>query len=506
MRAKRKKRTSSGTRTEKARTTRARRSEFDYRNLLDALEVGVASVTDKGIIEYSNPRFGDMVGAPPYESLQGSNLTSLVTASSWPELNTALQRSRRTQSEGRLELEGVSETRRTVRVSFVPLRSRTDRPRVGIVAIEVTRLVQATEALRNSEASVQNLSARLLRVQDEERRHIARDLHDTIGQELAMAVMRVEQIAKEIDSPEADIRKQLAECSEWLRKIETETRTLSYVLHPPLLDQIGLVPALKWYIEGFSKRSGLKVQLDLRSQIPRLEVDEETALFRIVQESLTNVLRHSGSTEAYVRVGVENSSVRVVVVDKGKGFKSDIQSTEQGTRVSATVPLRESISAAAIASESKHVPSRATPSAACPKPASSVSRILIADDHEIARRGIQDLFRGEADMVICGEARDGVETLARVEELHPDLLILDLSMPKLGGYSVANHLRRTNPTLKILVYSTHSHRGLERMVRSAGCGGCVHKANAARDLVRGARAILRGGEFYECEIPQDTTA
>ena len=128
----------------------------------------------------------------------------------------------------------------------------------------------------------------------------------------------------------------------------------------------------------------------------------------------------------------------------------------------------------------------------------AVARILIADDHEIARRGIRDLFRDEPDMQICGEASDGVEALAKVEELHPDLLILDLSMPKLGGFSVANQLRRADPSVKILVYSTHSHPDVERMARIVGCRGCVHKANAARDLVRGAKTILSGGEFYGC--------
>ena len=126
-------------------------------------------------------------------------------------------------------------------------------------------------------------------------------------------------------------------------------------------------------------------------------------------------------------------------------------------------------------------------------------RILIADDHEIARRGIRDLFRDEPDLEICGEAKDGLEALAKAERLKPDLLILDLSMPKMGGYSVAHRLRGAQPNVKILIYSTHSHADVERMVRSVGCKGCVHKANAARDLVRGVRAVLRGQTFFESE-------
>jgi len=358
---------------------------------------------------------------------------------------------------------------------------------------------------------------------------MARDLHDTIGQELAVAVMRVEQIAKDLSSPDADVRKELAECSEWLRKIEAETRTLSYVLHPPLLDQIGLVPALGWYIEGFCKRSGLGVKLDVQSNIPRLEVDKEIALFRIVQESLTNVLRHSGSPEATVRVAMNAGSVCVSVEDKGKGFKNetprkkttpefgvgiagmrgrlslvqgelDIQSSRHGSTVSARVPLKDRVAKTTAAEiQAAPAPARETPQPAAQAP---VARILIADDHEIARRGIRDLFRDEPEFEICGEARDGVEALAKAQDLHPDMLILDLSMPKLGGFSVANQLRRSIPSIKILVYSTHSHPDVERMARAIGCSGCVHKANAARDLVRGVKTILRGGDFYERNAPQ----
>src|SRR5262249_47339087 len=188
-------------------------------------------------------------------------------------LGEALRRSVVSSSEGKLELENLMSRKRTVRLSFIPIIQPESEPQIGVVAIETTELVESSSALKKSEAALQSVSVRLLQVQDEERRHLARDLHDTIGQELAVAVMQVEQMAKQVGSPEVDLRKRLMECGEWLRKIESETRTLSYVLHPPLLDQIGLVPALNWYIEGFSKRSGLKVQLDVASDIPRLEVE-----------------------------------------------------------------------------------------------------------------------------------------------------------------------------------------------------------------------------------------
>jgi PAS domain S-box-containing protein len=505
--------------------------EESFRFLLDRLEVGVATVSVNGIIRYFNPRFSDMLGARVFESLAGADLKTFVVAGGWPALNEALRRSVRVPSEGQLELEDIPGRKRTIKVSLVPLTRDDSGPLIGIVATDVTQLLETANALKTSAASLQSLSARFLQLQDEERRHLARDLHDTIGQELAVAAMWVDQIVKEAESPSRNIRKPLLECGDLLRKIESETRTLSYVLHPPLLDQTGLLPALGWFIDGFTKRSGIKVRLDARDKIPRLDIDQEIALFRVVQESLTNVLRHSGSAEATVELAVENGNIRISIEDHGKGLrqksadepaslgvgipgmrgrlslvkgKLDVQSGPQGTTVTATVPLMLD-SAVYVGEDSAPVAEWAAGNQIRTFAEGGKARILIADDHEIARRGIMDLFRDEPDLEICGEASDGLDTLFKVHELQPDLLILDLSMPKMGGFSVAHRLQAIKSPVKILVYTNHSH-DIERMARSVGCGGCVHKANAARDLVRGVRAVLQGGTFYDHEVQRSARA
>lgn len=517
-----------------ARSSSADRSgglEKSFRSLLDELETGVATVTTRGVIRYFNPRFAEMLGVPAYKPLAGADLKAFVMASSWSALDEALRRSVRVPSEGQLELEDIPGAKRTIKVSLVPLTGDDFELLIGIVATEVTQLVETARALKASEASLQALSARFLQLQDEERRHLARDLHDTIGQELAVAAIWVDQIVKEAAPHNGDIRKLLLECGDLLRKIESETRTLSYVLHPPLLDQTGLLPALSWFIEGFTKRSGIKVRLDERDRIPRLSVEQEIALFRVVQESLANVLRHSGSPEATVELALESGNIRISIKDKGKGLRQksakesamlgvgipgmrgrlslvkgnlDVQSSSRGTTVTATVPLmldsEERVDEVSQPVSESEVESQTKAFAETGK-----ARILIADDHEIARRGIKDLFRGEPDLEICGEASDGLDTLFKVQELQPDLLILDLSMPKLGGFSVAHRLKDIQSPVKILVYTNHSH-DVERMARSAGCGGCVHKANAAQDLVRGARAVLRGETFYDREVRQSARA
>src|SRR5271168_3303383 len=148
-------------------------------------------------------------------------------------------------------------------------------------------------------AQLQNLSQRLLRVQDEERRKVARDLHDTTGQTLAalkISISSLQERCKEEPSTLA-IASDIAELAD---QAIGEIRTMSYLLHPPLLDEVGFACAAEWYVEGFAKRSGINVGLDIEPNRERLPMRIEIVLFRVLQESLTNVHRHSGASEAQV--------------------------------------------------------------------------------------------------------------------------------------------------------------------------------------------------------------
>src|SRR6185437_14103990 len=188
---------------------------------------------------------------------------------------------------------------------------------------EVTELVHTSKALKESEASLQSLSARLLQIQDEERRRLARDLHDTTGQELSVIIMSLDRLTKQLAGLSAERQKSASECVSRLRKVENDIRTLSYVLHPPLLDEMGLASALGWFLDGYQKRTGIKVEREIPASVPRFALDKETALFRVMQECLTNVYRHSGSASVYVRLSVTPSAIEATVLDCGKGFTAE---------------------------------------------------------------------------------------------------------------------------------------------------------------------------------------
>jgi signal transduction histidine kinase len=291
--------------------------------LLDGLHVGVANVLPSGKVLYANTRFLESLGIPQHHDPSGVQLNDYVAPSCWDAMYEALGRAIQVPVDGEFQVAAVGENPRTIRLSLGPVCTEQG-PTVRIVATEVTELVETNRALRETEASLRSLSARILQLQDQERRRIARDLHDTTGQELAVIVMSLKHLSNSLDQPGFDARKAIAEVSELARQVNDEIRTLSYLLHPPLLDEFGLGSALKWYVEGFNKRSGIDVALEVSEKLPRFASDKEMALFRVVQESLTNVMRHSGSRKAWIRVTQNRGVVQVGVEDEGSGIDAAI--------------------------------------------------------------------------------------------------------------------------------------------------------------------------------------
>jgi PAS domain S-box-containing protein len=190
---------------------------------------------------------------------------------------------------------------------------------------------------KRAEQELQQLTAHLLNLQDEERRRIARELHDVTAQNLFMLNMNLSRLqGGRVDPLEA--RDVLGECRKLCDQSLQEIRTLSYLLHPPMLDEAGLVGALRWYVSGYIKRSGIHIEVDVVHEIGRLPSEVETALFRIVQECLTNVRRHSGSSSADIRLKKEEDQVVLQIRDHGRGMaKTD--STESDGPVSPGVGI-----------------------------------------------------------------------------------------------------------------------------------------------------------------------
>ena len=185
------------------------------------------------------------------------------------------------------------------------------------------RVNQRTSELRAAETGLRMLSGRLMQLQDEERRRISRELHDSSGQALAALSMCLSMVEREKDTLSERAGRNLSDAARLVRELSQELRTMSHLLHPPLLDEAGLESALRWFVEGFAQRSGIKVDLDLARELGRLSKEMEIAIFRIVQESLANVHRHSGSHTAQVRVGRDPQRVTLEIQDQGRGLSEN---------------------------------------------------------------------------------------------------------------------------------------------------------------------------------------
>jgi signal transduction histidine kinase len=164
------------------------------------------------------------------------------------------------------------------------------------------------------------LSGRLLNMQDDERRRIARELHDTAGQLLVALNLSLVPVEEDLRRKDPELAKQVTASLGLIEELSRDLRTMSHLLHPPLLDEAGLHSAVRWYVEGFAERSKIEVELHLDPNVGRLSAEMETAIFRIVQECLTNIHRHSESRSASIIIVREEQSVRIEIRDQGRGM------------------------------------------------------------------------------------------------------------------------------------------------------------------------------------------
>jgi PAS domain S-box-containing protein len=290
----------------------------------------------EGVIRSWNQGAERLFGYTAEEAI-GKHITLIIPADRREEETAILARLRNGERVDHFETIRMRKNGSLVNISLTVSPIKDDRGRVvgaSKVARDITERKEADEARKNAE-----VSAKLLQLQDAEKRRIARELHDGVGQLLAAIGMNVSQVLKEKDRLTDAAVQCVFENRSLVEQATSEIRTVSYLLHPPMLDEIGLSSALPMYIEGFAKRSKLKVSFDVPEDLGRLPQDCELTLFRAVQECLTNIHRHSGSSTATVTLSCTGGEVQLEVKDSGRGIDEEtIKNINAG--VSAGVGMR----------------------------------------------------------------------------------------------------------------------------------------------------------------------
>jgi PAS domain S-box-containing protein len=344
-----------------------KRAESQSRTLLDAIPQQIWSGPSDGTLDYWNERWRSYMGLE-LEELQRDGWQSRLHPDDRERVLRAWHKSvtKGTPYEQQERHRGVDGTYRWFLARGLPFRNAEGRiVRWYGTNTDIQDRKQAEEELRR-------LSGQLLRLQDEERRRIARDLHDSTGQDLVALATSLSQLHASIPSSNRKLRKLASHCKSLANQCIRDVRTLSYLLHPPMLDEAGLEDAVRHYADGFKERTGIEVELEISPRLGRMKPHVELALFRVVQESLTNIHRHSGSPQATIGIKREPGTLTLEISDIGSGISGsppgrtgkmsfglgvgipsmhervtliggqlDIESNSSGTTVRVTIPAED---------------------------------------------------------------------------------------------------------------------------------------------------------------------
>jgi PAS domain S-box-containing protein len=342
-----------------------KQAESRSRALLDAIPQQIWTGPPDGTLDYCNERWRSYMGHG-IEELQGDGWQSMLHPDDRERVLRAWHKSvaKGTPYEQEERHRGVDGTYRWFLSRGLPFRDAEGR----IVRWYGTNT--DIEDRKQAEEELRRLSGQLLRLQDEERRRIARDLHDSTGQDLVALATTLSQLHASIPSSSRKLRKLASQCQALADQCIREVRTLSYLLHPPMLDEAGLEDAIRHYAGGFTERTGIAVELEISPRLGRMKPDVELTLFRVVQESLTNIQRHSGSPQSKIWIERDPGRITLEISDKGSGISGnqrrrngklsfgvgvgilsmhervkliggrlEIESSSSGTTVRATVPI-----------------------------------------------------------------------------------------------------------------------------------------------------------------------
>lgn len=389
------------------------------------------------------------------------------------------------------------------------------------------RVSERTAEAEQRAAQLRAMALQLSQAEQQERQRLAQILHDDLQQMLVAVRLRIDRIKRAVTNQ--DQSDDLAYADELLAQAIQAARSLSVDLSPPILRERGLAPALEWLARKMQAEHGLTVHLDVREDVTLNSDEAKHFVVQAVRELLFNVVKHAGVTEAWLTLTVAGPCLELSVLDRGEGFDLTTElAAHNGCENFGLATIRHRIDLIGGSSdvqtnpgEGCHVRFRIPrdieaepedePEADAPAPAPVCDplelaaphdardgdrkiRVLLVDDHKIVRQGLAGLLAGESDIALVGEASDGVDALDQVRRIHPDVVIMDITMPRMNGIEATRHITQEHPGIRVIGLSMHEKDDMELAMRAAGAETYLSKDGAATalvDAIRGA-AEVRG--------------
>lgn len=370
------------------------------------------------------------------------------------------------------------------------------------------RVAERTKVAEERAEKLREMALQMTDVEERERQRLARVLHDGLQQLLIGAKFNTKNMMGQISDP--NVKEQLEEIIAIMDQAVESSRSLSYELSPPILHDHGLIAALHW-LAGMRHMKGLSICINENNEIPKLPQNLKVFLFQVVRELLINVLKHAEIDKAEVNVSCEDEHIYIEVADEGKGFdvkkmvsgdsnsqgirkirkklnllngELDIQSKiGKGSRFKLSVPLSENIVSISH-SGSKNTPvlddvEKITEPDSINK---NVIDVLVVDDHQVMRNGLVRLLSKESDINIVGEAGNGIEAIEFVQNSQPDVVIMDITMPKMDGIEATRLIHQDYPDIQIVGLSMHEENEYTLRMKEAGAVGLLNKGGPSDQL------------------------
>lgn len=376
------------------------------------------------------------------------------------------------------------------------------------------RVAERTLELDQQAMRLGRLASEVASAEQRERKRIATLLHDDLQQILVAATMRLGRLRSRVTEP--SVVAAIEGVADLLNQAAESSRGLTRQLRPPVLYEDGLVPALQWLASEMATRYDLHVHVESADPAPPLTDGVKAMLFECVRELLFNVVKHARVGEASVRVRHDDNHLQITVEDKGRGLDPAVIDKHQdgsglglfsirerlaalgGTMVMESKPgdgLRVRLEAPLVTAPSVMAGDRGNQARAGQDPVQRLderssalhddhrTRVVIADDHALVRQAIAKVLSSDRNVVIVGEASDGVEAVEAVEQHHPDVVLVDVDMPRMNGVEVTREIRRRWPEVRVVALSVHDDEATARTMRDAGAVAVVSKSEDMGRLI-----------------------